>query len=211
MAKGLSREETAKALTLIKSLEAQEDSYEFLRPVDYKGLGLIDYPTIVTKPMDLSSVRKKIKAQKYDSLSEAVEDLQLIWDNAKNYNPTDTLVHTQALTMEAHMRRLNTKLAIFATHKDSRKRARDEDGASNSDAVSFEEKWEMTEQIKKLNHDTLLSMVTICRDHCPSSIKELEADKVQITIDDLDRATFNIMKELIHSPEEGAPVKRPRR
>mmetsp|Transcript_7583 Transcript_7583/g.14219 ORF Transcript_7583/g.14219 Transcript_7583/m.14219 type:complete len:212 (-) Transcript_7583:159-794(-) len=211
MAKGLSREETSKALTLVKSLEAQEDSYEFLRPVDFKGLGLSDYPLIVTKPMDLSTVRKKIKAQKYDSLVDIVADLQLIWENAKLYNPADSLVHTQAVTMETHMRRLNNKLGVTAVPRESRKRARDEDGISASEVVSFEEKWEVTEQIKKLNHDTLLSMVTICREHCPRAVKELEADKVQITIDDLDRATFNLLKELVYSPEEGAPTKRARR
>jgi hypothetical protein len=32
----------------------------FLEPVDWRGLGLTDYPTIVTTPMDLGTVRRKL-------------------------------------------------------------------------------------------------------------------------------------------------------
>jgi hypothetical protein len=208
MAKGLSREDTGKALVLVRSLEAQEEAYEFMRPVDFKGLDLLDYPLIVTKPMDLCTVRKKIKAQKYDDLTEAVADLQLIWDNAKLYNPAETTVFFQATCMEVHMMRLCNKLRIVPTPSDSRKRARDD---AHQETVSFEEKWELSEQIKKLSHDTLLTMMTVCRESCPKALKELETDKVQITIDELDRATFNIIKDLAYNPEEGAPTKRARR
>lgn len=208
MAKGLSREDTAKALVLVRSLEVQEEAYEFMRPVDFQGLDLLDYPLIVTKPMDLCTVRKKIKSQKYDELSEVVADLQLVWDNAKLYNPVETTVYTQAICMEVHMRRLSNKLRIEASPTDSRKRPRDD---GQPETVSFEEKWELTEQIKKLSHDTLLTMMTVCRESCPKALKELETDKVQITIDDLDRATFNIIKDLAYNPEEGAPTKRARR
>lgn len=211
MAKGLSREETVKVLSLIKNLESQEESFEFQRPVDFQGLGLSDYPLVIAKPMDLSTVRKKIKAQKYDSYTEIVADLQLIWDNAKQYNPIDSYVFSQAIAMETHMRKLIGKLGVVATPKELRKRAREEDGISVTDVISFDEKWDVTEQIKKLSHDSLISMVEICRERCPRAVKELEAEKVQITIDDLDRSTFNLLKELVYGPEEVPPVKRARR
>jgi hypothetical protein len=209
MARGLSREESSKGLSLVKSLEALEDAYEFRRPVDFRGLGLSDYPLIVAKPMDLSTVRKKIKGQKYDSLTDVVSDLQLIWENAKLYNSDDSLVYTQAEAMEAHMKQLNAKLGLAAAPREPRKRARNDDGISASDVVSFEEKWEVTEQIKKLTHEALMSMVKICRDNCPRAVKELEGDKVQITIDELDRTTFDLLKEVVYASEE-PPVKRGR-
>ena len=37
-----------------------------------------DYPMIIKHPMDLSTVRKKLKASKYSSLAEATADLMLI-------------------------------------------------------------------------------------------------------------------------------------
>jgi bromodomain-containing factor 1 len=75
-----------KALELIKSLEKIPEAVSFLKPVDYKVLGLVDYPFIIKNPMDLSTVRKKIKSDKYSSIEEVLEDLMLIWENCRTYN-----------------------------------------------------------------------------------------------------------------------------
>ena len=37
----------------------------FRKPVEYKKLNLIDYPLLIKNPMDLSTVRKKLKQNKY--------------------------------------------------------------------------------------------------------------------------------------------------
>ena len=51
------KEQLAKVLNLIQALESDPRSTEFRRPVDYMGLNLLDYPTIIKKPMDLSKVK----------------------------------------------------------------------------------------------------------------------------------------------------------
>jgi hypothetical protein len=43
----------------------------FRAPVDWKGLGLYDYPQIVKKPMDLGTIKKKISGGKYKTIPEA--------------------------------------------------------------------------------------------------------------------------------------------
>ncbi len=53
----MKREHVAKALSLLQMLESDENSQEFRQPVDYISLGLLDYPTIIKTPMDLSSVK----------------------------------------------------------------------------------------------------------------------------------------------------------
>lgn len=88
---GLTREETNKALNLIKLLERHNDSYEFRYPVDYIGLGLPDYPEIIKVPMDLSTVKKNLKAGEYPSMQDFLLDIQLIWDNCKLYNPEESV------------------------------------------------------------------------------------------------------------------------
>lgn len=75
---GLSREESNRIQGLIKYLEDQNESLDFLQPLDYKGLGLDDYPLIIKKPMDLSTVKKNLKNSRYNSTEEAFEDLMLI-------------------------------------------------------------------------------------------------------------------------------------
>lgn len=52
----------------------------------YLGLGLLDYPQIIAKPMDLSLVSLKLQQDEYSFMEEILDDIQLIWDNCKNYN-----------------------------------------------------------------------------------------------------------------------------
>lgn len=37
--------------------------------------------------MDLGSVRKKLNTKNYENVEDCLEDIMLIWDNAKLYNP----------------------------------------------------------------------------------------------------------------------------
>lgn len=67
------------------------DTHEFRKPVDWKSFGLVDYPTIVQKPMDISTVRSKLAGNCYNVVEDCLDDIQLIWDNCKLYNAKDTV------------------------------------------------------------------------------------------------------------------------
>ena len=43
--------------------------------------------------MDLGTVKKYIKANKYKYLEEILNDLQLIWDNCKLYNTEGSVIN----------------------------------------------------------------------------------------------------------------------
>ena len=88
---GLSREQSSKALGLVTHLEKQHDAAEFLKPVDFKALGLDDYPLIIKHPMDLSTVKRKLRSSKYSSLAEVFADINLIWENCRTYNQKDSV------------------------------------------------------------------------------------------------------------------------
>lgn len=60
------------------------------------GMGLTDYPLIVKNPMDLSTVKKKLVNSKYQHVEEALDDIQLVWDNCKLYNQAGSWIHTIA-------------------------------------------------------------------------------------------------------------------
>jgi hypothetical protein len=60
------------------------------------GLGLTDYPLIVKYPMDLGTIRKKLVNSKYQLVEEALDDIQLIWDNCKIYNQAGSWIHNIA-------------------------------------------------------------------------------------------------------------------
>ena len=67
---------------------------------------LFDYPQIVKKPMDLSTVKKNILKGKYQSYEDVFSDIQLVWGNCKTYNMSGSDIYLQAEAME----RLSKKL-----------------------------------------------------------------------------------------------------
>ncbi len=51
----------------------------------------MDYTRIVKKPMDLGTVSEKLQLDEYRFIEEALDDLQLIWDNCKSYNESGSV------------------------------------------------------------------------------------------------------------------------
>lgn len=73
------------------------DSLVFREPVDWQGLNLMDYPLIVKRPMDLSTVKRKLNTYNYENVEDSLEDINQIWQNAKTYNPKEN-VHNRINT-----------------------------------------------------------------------------------------------------------------
>jgi hypothetical protein len=58
----------------------------FREAVDWRNLGLFDYPQVIKKPMDLGLVKRNIDAGLYSSIHDAANDVRLIWSNCLKYN-----------------------------------------------------------------------------------------------------------------------------
>mmetsp|Transcript_10061 Transcript_10061/g.15267 ORF Transcript_10061/g.15267 Transcript_10061/m.15267 type:complete len:1089 (+) Transcript_10061:74-3340(+) len=74
------------ALKLLTYLVAQPHAYHFKEPVDAVALGIPEYHDIISEPMDLTTIREKIKAGQYETNEAFVRDLRLIFDNAITFN-----------------------------------------------------------------------------------------------------------------------------
>ncbi|KAK7887132.1 hypothetical protein WMY93_026753 [Mugilogobius chulae] len=57
----------------------------FTKPVDLEEVP--DYAEVIKKPMDLSTVLTKIDLHQYGAVKEFLHDVDLIWQNALEYNP----------------------------------------------------------------------------------------------------------------------------
>jgi hypothetical protein len=64
---------------------------ESKQPVDWKTLGLLDYPTVITHPMDLTTVKYKLAGNCYTIVEDCLSEIQQIWDNCKLYNAKETV------------------------------------------------------------------------------------------------------------------------
>jgi bromodomain-containing factor 1 len=79
------------AKNLIKYLIEQDESIDFLYPVDSDKLGIPSYKKIITHPMDISTIRTKIKNRKYETIEDTIKDIQLIWNNCRTFNEKDSV------------------------------------------------------------------------------------------------------------------------
>lgn len=62
------------------------DSFPFLSPVDYKGLGLTDYLQVIKRPMDFGTIKKNFEQGKYENMESAADDIILVFENCILYN-----------------------------------------------------------------------------------------------------------------------------
>ncbi|KAI0669507.1 hypothetical protein C8Q78DRAFT_1040274 [Trametes maxima] len=69
------------------------DAEAFLKPVSKTEAP--DYYDIISTPMDLQTMLKKVKQRQYKSKKEFKDDLDLIWSNCYTYNATEVSVATQ--------------------------------------------------------------------------------------------------------------------
>ncbi|KAI5699177.1 hypothetical protein M8J76_001238 [Diaphorina citri] len=79
----------------------QNYAWPFYTPVDVEKLGLTDYFDIIKKPMDLGTVRKKMRNRTYKTAKEFADDVRLIFSNCYKYNPPDHNVVTMARQLSA--------------------------------------------------------------------------------------------------------------
>lgn len=199
---GLSRDDTNKIHTLLKALEKEEEAYEFMTPVDYKALGLDDYPLIIKNPMDLGTIGRKLKMSQYDTIQEVISDIMLIWDNCRTYNLMDSPIVQQAESMERAMKEQCKRFKIEGefTRRVIGRRSADEIIKAEHPQIgeiSLDEKVQLSEKVGNVSHPVLAQMVEIIKTTCISALEQLEDDKVQVKLDGLDRPTFDRISKLI--------------
>lgn len=78
-----------KIITTVKKIKGANI---FHHPVDHVKLGIPDYPTIIKKPMDFGTVKKKIDMNMYSKATEFLEDMELVFMNCRMYNGVDSYI-----------------------------------------------------------------------------------------------------------------------
>lgn len=83
---------------LLNDLIHHPASWPFRKPVD--PVEVPDYLSVITSPMDLSTMSKRLESEHYKSISEFTADLKLIADNCRKYNDPDTTYYKNANILE---------------------------------------------------------------------------------------------------------------
>lgn len=93
-------------ISLVNKLKKFEKIGPFLYPVDPVALNIPDYFTIITRPMDVSTVETKARNGDYDSLEAFERDVMLIVQNAMRYNPPGHIINTMAAELEQYFKEI---------------------------------------------------------------------------------------------------------
>jgi len=93
------------AQLLSNKIILHQSSKPFRKPVNAAALKLQDYHKIIRKPMDLGTVYSRCVLGEYETLGGLVSDVDLVFSNAKRYNPMGHVVHTQAVEMECYFKK----------------------------------------------------------------------------------------------------------
>ncbi|OMJ25457.1 SWR1 complex bromodomain subunit bdf1 [Smittium culicis] len=83
-------------IKIVTSLRSNKDADPFLEPVDPVLLNIPDYPDIIKKPMDLSTVLNKLNQGSYSLFDEVDSDIKQIFENCFLYNGKDSPISTMA-------------------------------------------------------------------------------------------------------------------
>jgi len=89
---GVVNEELIDCLALLEKLMDQEIAVPFNTPVDFKALGILDYPKIVKKPCDLGTIKEMLLAGSLVNTMHFNVHVRLVFDNAILYNKDEAQI-----------------------------------------------------------------------------------------------------------------------
>lgn len=86
----------------MENIIRDDRSEPFRLPVDWEAFNLWDYPQIIKEPMDLGTMRLKLKWQLYADIWQFNYDMMLVWKNTQLYNLPDSDIHQTSLFFESY-------------------------------------------------------------------------------------------------------------
>lgn len=89
-------------LKVLDRIEEYDESEDFKKPVTKEDLGEFweDYRSIITYPIDLTSIRAKIYDGDYAGVGNFEFDMRKVFDNCKKFNDPNSQIYENANTLE---------------------------------------------------------------------------------------------------------------
>ncbi|CAI7885941.1 unnamed protein product [Closterium sp. NIES-54] len=135
--------------TLLKRLMSHKYGWVFKEPVDAAKLGLHDYHTVITNPMDLGTITAKIKASGYQHPDELYSDVQLVWSNAMRYNGEGSDVYIMTLELKGLFEQGYRKIRLKVEEDAAKRRQEDQELMAVEDVKGAKTAREMSDGREK--------------------------------------------------------------
>ncbi|KAM9347625.1 bromodomain adjacent to zinc finger domain protein 2B [Symphorus nematophorus] len=108
MAKDNNTNGLATCRLLLAELEAHQDAWPFLTPVNHKAVP--GYRKVIKKPMDFSTIREKLTNNQYSSLETFIVDVNLVFENCERFNEDDSEIGRAGHSMRSFFDKRWTEL-----------------------------------------------------------------------------------------------------
>ncbi|PIS48106.1 hypothetical protein CJI97_005714 [Candidozyma auris] len=106
------------ALNTIKAIKRLKDAGPFLHPVDIVKLNIPFYYNFIKRPMDLSTIERKLTVNAYEDPSQIVDDFNLMVDNCIKFNGESAGISRMAKNIQAQFEKhmLNIPPKVLAAN-----------------------------------------------------------------------------------------------
>lgn len=188
-------EDMQKCLTVIHAMMDHPEAAPFSEPVDWEAYGLLDYPTIIKRPMDASTVEQKLLAGEYATMNKFAVDMRLIYKNAQTYNRSDSEIYKAAEMLaklfEKKFSKIKKKEETAAGKK--RQSSAVQRDVTRQDRVAF------SQLVNQLTAQQLGVMVNMIQKDCPEALNEEDDDELEIEVNNLDGNTLLLLLEFANN------------
>mmetsp|Transcript_21928 Transcript_21928/g.46251 ORF Transcript_21928/g.46251 Transcript_21928/m.46251 type:complete len:216 (+) Transcript_21928:200-847(+) len=191
---------------LIQSMIQRSDTEPFRVPVDWKSMGLFDYPTLIKKPMDLGTVKRNINQRKYKSIPDAAEDIRLVWTNCMTYNQDGSDFFLLAKNLSKKFEEKYSKL-INDLQLDVRAEGAGSSSTNNSGVVTLDEKRSFAKTLYTLSKEDLGKLIVEVDNKCPAALtKNMGEDEAELNVDKIPPPLFQELKTFVANCHTTAPA-----
>jgi hypothetical protein len=90
----------AKVISELHKKQYYNFASPFYEPVDWVKLDIPTYPKVIKKPMDLSTIRRKLDSHEYSSAQKFHDDFRLMIRNCFTFNPQGTPVNQAGMELQ---------------------------------------------------------------------------------------------------------------
>jgi hypothetical protein len=170
---------------LLQDLRTNPLAEWFLEPVDHVSLGLADYPQVVSTPMDLGTIQKKMERAQYMSTEDFAHDVRLVWQNAITYNSPHSMFGVVASIL-AQISDRRFALITRSSTADPGRPIPDRPGWP-----TFQQKKKFYDLCTRLTLADLNQMVSLVQRGCQTAVQQCGDKEVEVDVDELDMETFN--------------------
>jgi|UPI000581B030 hypothetical protein len=183
------------------------DAEPFRDPVAWKEIGLTDYPVIIKEPMDLGTIKTKLKAKSYPTLFAVAEDVRKVWNNCMTYNADGSDFYKLAESLQKKWDDKYTKvLEQCSVPTDATAGGA---GGATDPKVSLADKRNFAKSLFTIEKEELGKVLVEVEQKCPAAIvRNSTEDEIELNVDKLSAPLLKELMEFVNQIKNGGAKKK---